>query len=389
MYINGTTGLDTAAVVQNFINRPWTMGDLITFSNSTTQGVKFNLNVKSLWGSSGEAGAYYDGTDLIIDPQLSGSGIVKLGSASDRNITLGKIGLGSSAISSLAWINFINVGSTGRQALNFDFTYTGSSAPANILSTLTFQGSAASPTGISCQLQVSKNQDQTGTANLTALKLFQGTTGTQTITQGTTNLNAILIGRNGSGTAHTGGTVNEYGINIASFGAAYAGVAAFNKWGINSNEDIQVATGIKMLYEGSTTVKGDTYHIYDLATTTLQTWVDGVKVMDATSGLITAYVSTTGFGGAGGGTFKQGTVDFGTSSCPDTKTVTIADASIGASAILCLGITPSAGRDADEMEMEMFSLAYGNIVAATSVDIYVTNTSGGAEGTYLVNYTRN
>jgi hypothetical protein len=117
MPIRNPTGLDVAAQVDPNILRPWTMGDLITFSNSSTGGALFKDNVRCYFGDASDASIYYDATDLIIEPQLVGAGIVKLGSASDRNVMLGKIGLGTSTISSTYWINFIQTTSALIQGL--------------------------------------------------------------------------------------------------------------------------------------------------------------------------------------------------------------------------------------------------------------------------------
>jgi hypothetical protein len=96
-------------------------------------------------------------------------------------------------------------------------------------------------------------------------------------------------------------------------------------------------------------------------------------------------------GGGGGGsiTISQATIDFGTTAnTPESVTTTIADATVTSSSKILLSMaSPAAGRDLDEMEMEDFNCSYGNIVDGVSFDVIVRNSTLGAHGEYLLNYT--
>ena len=51
-------------------------------------------------GAVGDAGIYYDNTDLIIDPDLVGSGLVKIGATGDNDLEARRLGLGATIIPS-------------------------------------------------------------------------------------------------------------------------------------------------------------------------------------------------------------------------------------------------------------------------------------------------
>lgn len=92
--------------------------------------------------------------------------------------------------------------------------------------------------------------------------------------------------------------------------------------------------------------------------------------------------------GGSGATIQQATIDFGTTSnTPEAITATITDATVGAtSKIIGNVISPASGRDFDEMEMEDFTVAIGNLNAGVGFDVIVRNPTLGAHGQYLLNY---
>lgn len=93
----------------------------------------------------------------------------------------------------------------------------------------------------------------------------------------------------------------------------------------------------------------------------------------------------------GGGVYGQVQVDFGDNgSQPESILILVADGGVSlTSRIFAQVVSPSIGRDLDEMELEQFSCAVGEIIDSTSFQVLVTCTSGGAHGIYLVNYWRN
>lgn len=93
---------------------------------------------------------------------------------------------------------------------------------------------------------------------------------------------------------------------------------------------------------------------------------------------------------ASGGYYGEATVTFPANG-GGSATVTVADATITTASIITASIAykSSAGRDADEAEMDPMILIAGNIVNGVSFDIIATPMDGNAHDTYLVHYTHN
>jgi hypothetical protein len=98
----------------------------------------------------------------------------------------------------------------------------------------------------------------------------------------------------------------------------------------------------------------------------------------------------TGAAGVGGGTFGQVTADFGTAApSPDSVTVAVIDAAVTAlSRILCT-VQPGTGRDLDELELGPVLVYPGDIVAGVGFNIIAVAPDSTADGSFLINYTRN
>lgn len=94
--------------------------------------------------------------------------------------------------------------------------------------------------------------------------------------------------------------------------------------------------------------------------------------------------------GGGGGTFLQGTVDFGTTSPrPDAVTVSIVDAGVVALSRILVSLQTASGRDADEFEFSDLSAHVASITAGVGFDVIVCSGNGDADGQFTVNATRN
>ena len=238
---------------------------------------RYNNNIKETFGTSIVWSNYSDGTDFYINRE-SGSGIVKFGTASDVNIQCGKIGLGTTAISNLFWINFVQTTSTGRGALQFDYVYTGAGPQANILSYPTYQGSAGSPICYAIQTRVRDDSDPAGTGNYVVLDAQFGTPNTRTLTQGTKNFYGMRVNHNqGVGTANSGCTIRQYGAAIFSFNT-YTGVTSQTRFGIYSEEPISLFADTKLYFNDTSTAHGTTYAVYNSATTDMDWYHDGTQI---------------------------------------------------------------------------------------------------------------
>lgn len=288
--LSNPTGLDVAAIVDPNIRRAWsqTVGP-ITFTDTTNHGTLFRNNVKALFGaSSPQSSIYQDGTDLIIQPQEVGTtAVVKLGSSSDKHIQLNKIGLGTTAVSALNWIAFNQTVSTGRGALSFTLGYTGSGTLlANVASSLTHQGTASSGTIIGYNSSMIKDQDQSGTASYYSVRATIATAGTRSITQGVSNMYAVHIDNAGVGTAHTGGTIRQYGVFINALGT-YTGVGTYDKWGILSSEDVQINDDKYLILGGSATTKATNRIRWNAGASAIDTEVNGTVETTLSTSLLT------------------------------------------------------------------------------------------------------
>lgn len=76
-------------------------------------------------------------------------------------------------------------------------------------------------------------------------------------------------------TAAAYGTTRGFGVKIAAPSGTFT-----DSWGLYSEDDIAIATGKKVYYEGSSTAKGDTYHWYSSG---LKTVVDGSTITTDTT----------------------------------------------------------------------------------------------------------
>lgn len=268
------------------------------FTGPAAFGTRHDTNVFAQFGTGAVWRQYSDGTDLILQ-RLSGTGSVGLGVATARNdIVLGKIGLGDSAISANFFINFVGVGNN-RGAMNFDFTANGTNIAVDLNLKATSQHTNSSGTSNTTGLiaGVVKDEDLTATTanNYTAATLQISTLSTRSISGGVNVFIGADISQNGNGTAHTGGTVNVMGIRVQSF-ANYAGVATFNEWSGIMGEDFQVVSDKKLILEGttggSTPVKGDSYFVFNAATTDVDQFTDGVKTQTWDNDQIDFHVPT-------------------------------------------------------------------------------------------------
>ena len=267
--------------------------------DSLNSFLQLDDNVSVAFGSADIWQQYSDGTDLIIE-RLSGTGLVKLGVASDKSIQLDKIGLGTSPVSNNFWVNFSQTTNKGRGALNFDLTYTGTNPQSNVLSKITFQGTGlgtpASPIAYPFLSQMIDDIDHSGTANYGNYMQF-GTSGTRNITQGTKNFwgwrieNSLGVGDG----LHTGGAIRQYGIWIGAF-SDYVGVASQLKHGIYCAENISTRAGQAIVFDSTSSAMGDTLMTYIAADLALYTDINGTRITEAKADKVTFNVPPENYG---------------------------------------------------------------------------------------------
>lgn len=293
--IHNPSGLDVAAIIDPNIRRPVSVDDLVTFTNATTEGVKFNDNVRSVFGTGNDAFIEYDGTNLLIHPKSVGSGYVNIAqdTATAGGAWIGRVGLGDSAPGN-ALCTFTTNGASVVTGFTGTLTYSGATSIMRaMVFTCVHDGLATSPTSAGGSLTGRMNINPTGTA--TAIGV-QGTADVNVaVNQGTTNARSLIAKTVTGSTVGASGTLSALNLYVEA-APSFTGAGSIFQLSALIDGDTQITTGNKMIYEGSTTAKGDTYHIYDSGATELQTWVNGVKVFGATSTTLTNYVTTNGFG---------------------------------------------------------------------------------------------
>lgn len=270
----------------------WGIANAYTGANTQTAGsYTFSDNVKVLFGSVGEL--YSDATNTILNPV---SGAVSVGptttstnstggsqTGATQDLIVDQIGLGVSPIDSKYWVNFdIRSSDSGKRgALNFTFENTTSQTiQTNIFSKAIYSGSSTNPLNIPVWSHAVENADNSGTSTSGLRSTIDIGTGLA-YTQGTHNFNGLEITMNiaGVGGTHTGGTINRYGVKQAAFLALTLSGATNTDWGGNFGNDLQVQTDVKRYVEGSLTVKGDSYDVFNSATTDWDFFVDGTKCL--------------------------------------------------------------------------------------------------------------
>ena len=240
-------------------------------------GVPAADNRQAIFGDGSDAAIYYDGTNLIIVPDLVGAGQATIDG--DFGV-VGHSAFGpSGAVQSTRIIDIAESGSVSTRGITCVMTYTGATSALRVMDfNITHAGSAASISAASL-FTSSHTVDPSGTVTLLGVQAT-ATCGVA-ITQGTrvyTGLKGIVLDSSGGG--HSAGTVRAASV----WGTApptFAGAASVITWGGLFEDDVQIVTGKKLILEGSITVKGDSY--LDFNTTTankIRVAIDGVFPID-------------------------------------------------------------------------------------------------------------
>lgn len=255
-----------------------TSGALILDSNATgiqmSDPVEMAANLLK-FGASNESSINYS-TNLIINPMVSGSGIVFIGDGSNpSNIQAGHYGAGDSGPTTTRMFNCNESNSTVNTGMSLVIEHTGSTTTVRGMSfTATHSGSATSPLVASAFLSKS-TVNPTGT--VTALGISATAENSATITQGTKVLMAVRGTVADSGTSHSAGTVRAASIHGSAV-PAFSGVGTLLSWAGLFEDDVQISSDKKLILEGSATAKGDTYLSYISASTAIDTFVGGAQI---------------------------------------------------------------------------------------------------------------
>lgn len=260
-----------------------------TGANTQTAGsYTFSDNISVKFGAIGQI--YSDGTNTIVDAV---SGAISIGATGTTNnaggssqtggtddLLVDQIGLGGSPIDSNYWINYTRNTNLGRGALQFDLAYTGAGPTLNMLSKLTYLGSATNIIALSSWNQAYLGADTTGTITIVGARNTTGFFTTTAITAGgTKRLYGLSTEWSGNGGTHTNGAILRYGIRHTAWPALTLSGATDVLWGGNFGNDLQVYDDVKMIYGGSDSAKGDSYDIYNASTSDIDRYVGATKTM--------------------------------------------------------------------------------------------------------------
>ena len=392
-YFYGIPSLQSVTEIGNVTSQTVTFNgqvinnNLVNF-NSTAQfssDLWIDTDIYAYFGTSQENGIRTRGVDLCLDTLSSGSGgIVYVGDGSTPGpLQAGTLGLGQATPTTTPLLVADSVSSTVAGAVSASIEHTGSIATMRaMLMTSIHAGSAANQNAVGGYFQAQLKTKNSGTAQIFGVNGLATLNAAVNIGAGTVNLqNKFEV--TGTGGVHTAGTVYSRSM-WATEPPSLTGVAAHTRWAGLFSGDTQVNTDKKLLLEGSDTVKGDTYLVYDSASTELQMWVNGVKVMGGTSTTLTAYITTSGFGGGGGGgNSVTTTVNFGASFTDKAQSVVTGQAWVTVNSEIVAHIKTPSGTDPDEMYLINPEVVISDLIAGTGFTVTVY-TEAEAKGTYDV-----
>lgn len=302
--LSGLTQLDVDNLRLNGNTLSSTSGALILDSFATgiqmSDAVEMSTNLLK-FGSANEADMFFD-TGLVINPKVSGSGVLTIGSAtgtSDGDLVINKLGLGGNSISVNSYVEGVITG-TGRGILNFQFTFVGAGNSAAVTSSyLLDQGTGPNFTGITFHAQPKGDTgSHSGNTNYYGLYVQGGLTSNFVVSDPikTHTSYGVYCGVDsfGSGSASiTGGIFRRYGVFIPAFANIAGAPTSDLQMGIYSGESINVNNNTKIIFDSTTSAEGDTSMRYVSASSLFRLVVDGTDVFDHTTTSNTSLVDLT------------------------------------------------------------------------------------------------
>lgn len=255
----------------------------------------FPDNNTLLFGTGKDASIFYDGTNLTINPKVVGSGYLTLNGG---NLVCNSIHLGGDTPTGLAYVEAQSLTSSTYVALVYgQLEYTGSGALiGSFQTTMTNNSSSATPQSYGSAFQAWSKQTSPTLAYNYGSYIETGFFGVTEVQSSGINVftGAYLqvLGSGHIGGTHSGGTVYASGLIIPTI-LTPVGVATFKKWGIKSQESIEVYPDAKIAFDSSGTNNGNSYLVYDSGSSSLDCYVDAAQVFDCTSSLLTLFPAAT------------------------------------------------------------------------------------------------
>lgn len=391
-YFYGIPSLQSVTEIGNTTSQTVTFNgqvinnNLVNFTSTAnfSSDLWIDTDIYAYFGTSQENGIRTRGVDLCFDTISSGAGgIVYVGDGSTPGSLLaGTLGLGQSIPATTPLLSADSVSSSVAGAISSTIEHTGaiSTVRAMLMSSI-HAGSAVNQNAVGGYFQAQLKTKNSGTAEIFGVNGLATLNAAVNIGAGTVNLqNKFEV--TGTGGVHTAGTVYSRSM-WATEPPTLTGVASQVAWAGLFSGDTQVNTGKKLLLEGSDTVKGDTYFVYDSGSSELQMWVNGTKVLGSTSATLTAYISTSGFGGGGSGNSVTATVDFGASFSDKAQLVVTGQTWVTVNSEIVAHVKTPSGTDPDEMYLINPEVVISDLVAGTGFTVTVY-TEAEAKGTYDV-----
>ena len=301
-YFYGIPSLQSVTEIGNVTSQTVTFNgqvinnNLVNFTSTAnfSSDLWIDTDIYAYFGTSQENGIRTRGVDLFLDTISSGAGgICVVGDGSSYGpLKAGTLGLGDSLPSSTTpLLSMDNTGAIVAGAITSTIEYSGASATMRaMLMTSIHAGSAANQNAVGGYFSGQIKVKNSGTAQIFGVNGLAQLNGTIAISTGTTNLqNKFEV--TGAGGTHTGGTVYSRSV-WATEPTNLTGLATFERWAGLFSGDLQVNSDKKLLLEGTDTVKGDTYLIYNSAATEVDIYVNGVNTVGTTATQINLNVDT-------------------------------------------------------------------------------------------------
>ena len=282
-----------------------------TTGGPTFADIFFLDNDGITFGTGLDATISYNGTDLVVDPNAVGTGVLR---TSGDQIIEGQLGLMNTGISSANVIIATFTSSSIIRSAALTNTYTGTGANVGALSCQsTYNGSHANPNTrnlYTCSL----NADPTTGSNTRALDGSAQLTTGQVLSQAVTHrFRGAMGGFSGNASTHTAGTICTTSIygdvpdTLTVSGATQVSWAGFFA------ADVGIASNSKLILESAENSKGNSYFIFNSSTTDMDCVIDGTQTMTWDNDLIESRVpfasntsskvkagTSTGFANQGG-----------------------------------------------------------------------------------------
>lgn len=250
-----------------------------TFTGNTT----WTDNSSAIFGTGSDSSIFYDGTNLIIEPRLVGSGIVKIGAQDTdiRSLHVYRIGIGDAVVSAGALLQGTTSSSTISGVFSATLTHTG---PTNTMRTMLFtsvhQGTATgNHTSIGSVFTGNIDSDaSTATRSGIGTQGACGFSSGRVQTQGTADFSSVIAKTVSSDSTHTGGTIRARNLLVeAEKTFAVAGATVAISVAAQFQGTVHIFSDKKLILEGTAFSAGDSYFIFNSATTDIDCFVDNTK----------------------------------------------------------------------------------------------------------------